>query len=167
MRRRPPPLDLMGVYFPGRAAPAEDAMAIVRYNPLSELRSMQDKMNRLLDMAWTRQVGDEIKEGVWHPPADVYEDDSAVTIKVELPDLEKKDIEIKIEEQTLTVKGERRHCEEIRKENFHRIERYFGPFQRSFSLAPDLDTDRLSVSCDCGVLSIVIPKLQQSPRLGG
>ena len=133
-------------------------MAIVRYNPLSELRSMQDKMNRLLDMAWTREVGEEIREGVWHPPADVYEDGSAVTIKVELPDMEQKDIEIKVEEQTLTVKGERKHGEEIRKENFHRIERYFGPFQRSFALAPDLDTARISAGCACGVLTVVIPK---------
>ena len=134
-------------------------MAIVRYNPLSELRSMQDKMNRLLDMAWTREVGEEIREGVWHPPADVYEDDAAVTIKVELPDMDQKDIEIKVEEQTLTVKGERKHGEQILKENFHRIERYFGPFQRSFSLPPELDTAGINASCDCGVLTIVIPKL--------
>ena len=135
-------------------------MAIVKYNPLSELRSMQDKMNRLLDMAWTREVGEEIREGVWHPPADVYEDDATITIKVELPDMEQKDIEIKIEENTLTIRGERRHGEEIRKENFHRIERYFGPFQRSFSLPSDLDRDRIGVSCECGVLTITVPKTQ-------
>src|SRR5690242_13115945 len=134
-------------------------MAIVRYNPLSELRSMQDKMNRLLDMAWNRDVGEDIREGVWHPPADIYEDEAAVTIKVELPDMEQKEIEIKVEESTLTVRGERRHSEEIRKECFHRIERYFGPFQRSFSLPPDLDTDRLHAACECGVLTITIPKL--------
>jgi len=133
-------------------------MAIVRYNPLSELRSMQDKMNRLLDMAWTREVGEEIREGVWHPPAEIYEDDEAVTIKVELPDLEQKDIDIKVEENTLTIKGERRHGEQIKKENFHRIERYFGPFQRSFSLPPDLDSERLTAYCDCGVLTIKVPK---------
>ena len=133
-------------------------MAIVKYNPLSELRSMQDKMNRLLDMAWTREVGEEIREGVWHPPADVYEDDETVTIKVELPDMEQKDIEIRVEENTLTIKGERRHGEEIRKENFHRIERYFGPFQRSFSLPAELDRERISASCDCGVLTITVPK---------
>jgi len=133
-------------------------MAIVKYNPLSELRSMQDKMNRLLDMAWTREVGEEIREGVWHPAADVYEDDRAVTIKVELPDMEQKDIDIRIEEHTLTIRGERRHGEEIRKENFHRIERYFGPFQRSFSLPPELDSGRISASCDFGVLTIIIPK---------
>jgi len=133
-------------------------MAIVKYNPLSELRSMQDKMNRLLDLAWTREVGEEIREGVWHPAADIYEDDEAVTIKVELPDLEQKDIDIRIEENTLTIKGERRHGEEIRKENFHRIERYFGPFQRSFFLPPDLDRDGIQASCDCGILTIRVPK---------
>lgn len=133
-------------------------MAIVRYNPLSELRSMQDKMNRLLDMAWTREVGEEIKEGVWHPPADVYESSKAVTIKMELPDLELNDIEIKVEDHTLTIKGERRHTEEIRKENFHRIERYFGPFQRSFAIPPDFDTTSFNASCAYGVLTVVIPK---------
>ena len=137
-------------------------MAIVRYNPLSELRSMQDKMNRLLDMAWTREVGEEIREGVWHPPADIYEDDQTVTIKVELPDMEQKDIEIRIEENTLTIRGERRHDEQIRKENFHRIERYFGPFQRSFSLPADLDRAKVTASCDCGVLTITVPKAPHS-----
>jgi len=133
-------------------------MAIVKYNPLSELRSMQDKMNRLLDMAWTREVGEEIREGVWHPAADIYEDETTVTIKVELPDMEQKDIEIRIEENTLTIRGERRHGKEIRKENFHRIERYFGPFQRSFSLPLELDSGKISASCDCGVLTITVPK---------
>jgi len=140
-------------------------MAIVRYNPLSELRSMQDKMNRLLDMAWTREVGEEIREGVWHPPADIYEDDQTVTIKVELPDMEQKDIEIRIEENTLTIRGERKHGEQIRKENFHRIERYFGPFQRSFSLPADLDRAKVSASCDCGVLTITVPKEQKSAKI--
>jgi HSP20 family protein len=133
-------------------------MAIVKYNPLRELRSMQDKMNRLLDLAWTREIGEELREGVWHPAADIYEDDSTVTIKVEVPDLEQKDIEIRVEENALTIKGERRHSDEIRKENFHRIERYFGPFQRSFSLSPDLDRDRIQITCDLGILTIIIPK---------
>jgi len=133
-------------------------MGIVRYNPLSELRSMQDKMNRLLDLAWTREIGEEIPAGAWHPPADIYEDAASVTLKIELPDMDQKDIEIRIEDHILTVKGERRHGEEIRKENFHRIERYFGPFQRSFSLPQDLDHERISVKCGLGVLTIVIPK---------
>ncbi|MBJ6726987.1 Hsp20/alpha crystallin family protein [Geomesophilobacter sediminis] len=138
-------------------------MAIVKYNPLSELRSMQEKMNRLLDLAWTKEVGDELREGVWQPPADIFEDDEAVTIQVELPDLEEKDVEIRVEEQVLTIKGERKHGEEIKKENFHRIERYYGPFQRSFVLLPELESEKLKISCDNGVLTIVIPKVRQEP----
>lgn len=138
-------------------------MGIVRYNPLSELRSMQDKMNRLLDMAWTREAGDEIREGVWHPPADIYEDEQGVTVKVELPDMDQKEIEIRVEENVLSIKGERKHPEEFKKENFHRIERYFGPFQRSFSLPPELDSDRISACCDCGVLTIKVPRKGATP----
>jgi HSP20 family protein len=134
-------------------------MAIVRYNPLSELRSVQDKMNRLLDLAWTREIGDEIIEGVWQPPADIYEDDAALTVKVDLPDLDLEEIEIRVEGNTLTVKGERKHDKQIRKENFHRIERYFGPFQRSFPLPAGLATDRIESSCQFGLLQIRIPKL--------
>jgi HSP20 family protein len=137
-------------------------MGIVRYNPLSELRSMQDKMNRLLDLAWTREIGEETPGGVWHPPADVYENESAVILKIELPDMDQKDIEIRIEDHVLTVKGERRHGEEIRKENFHRIERYFGPFQRSFALPQDLEHSQISASCELGVLTIIIPKQAES-----
>jgi HSP20 family protein len=139
-------------------------MAIVRYNPLSELRSMQDRMNRLLDMAWTREIGDEIVEGLWHPPADIYEDDATVTVKVELPDMGLEEIEVKLEENILTVRGERKHGEQFRKENFHRIERYFGPFHRSFSLPADIDGVRLSSSCESGVLTITIPKIHGKQR---
>ena len=64
-----------------------------------------------------------------------------------------------MEENTLTIRGERRHGVEIRKENFHRIERYFGPFQRSFSLPAGLDCERISASCDCGILTITVPKV--------
>jgi HSP20 family protein len=133
-------------------------MAIVRYNPLSELRSMQDKMNRLLDMAWTKDIGDEMREGVWQPPADMYENDAAVTIKVELPDLELEGIEIRTDDNILTIKGERKHGEQFKKENFHRIERYFGPFQRSFALPAGVDSAKISTTCDCGVLTVSIPK---------
>ena len=133
-------------------------MAIVKYNPLSELRSMQDKMNRLLDLAWTREVGEELREGAWHPPADIYEDDRAVTIKVELPDMEQKDIEIRVEENTLIIRGERRHSEELKRENFHRIERYYGPFQRSFALSGEIDGALVTATCDSGVLTLTLPK---------
>ena len=83
-------------------------MAIVRYNPFRELRTMQEQMNRLLDLAWNREAGEELNEGVWQPPVDIYEDEDSVVIKAELPDIDQKDIEVRIEDNTLLLKGERK-----------------------------------------------------------
>lgn len=133
-------------------------MAIVKYNPLNELRNMQDKMNRLLDLAWTREAGEEMRDGVWQPPADIYEDERELTVKMELPDLELEAIDVRFEGGTLTIKGERTHRESMKTENFHRIERYYGPFQRSFAFPMELDAAHMSTACECGVLTVTIPK---------
>ena len=133
-------------------------MAIVKYNPFKELRTMQDQMNRMLDVAWNREFGEELKEGVWQPPVDIYEDEHSVVIKAEVPDVELKDIEVKIENNTLTLRGERKHSSEVKKENYYRVERYFGQFQRSFSLPQAIDQDKVQATCDKGILTITLPK---------
>lgn len=137
-------------------------MAIVHYNPLRELRNMQEQMNRLLDLAWNRETGEELKEGVWQPPVDIYEDSQSVVIKAEIPDVDQKDIEVKIEDNMLTLKGERRHGQDFRKENYHRIERYYGTFQRSFALPPTIDQGRVKATCDRGVLTVTLPKKEET-----
>jgi len=136
-------------------------MAIVKYNPFRELRTMQDQMNRMLDMAWNREFGEELKEGVWQPPVDIYEDDQSVVIKAEVPDVDQKDIEVRIENNTLTLKGERKHSSEIKKENYYRVERYFGQFQRSFSLPQSIDQDKVEATCEKGILTITLPKREE------
>ena len=133
-------------------------MAIVKYNPFRELRTMQDQMNRMLDLAWSREFGEELKEGVWQPPVDIYEDEQSVVIKAEIPDVDQKDIDIKIENNTLTLRGERKHSSEVKKENYYRVERYFGQFQRSFSLPQSIDQEKVQASCDKGILTITLPK---------
>jgi HSP20 family protein len=133
-------------------------MAIVKYNPFRELRTMQEQMNRMLDMAWNSEFGEELKEGAWQPPVDIYEDEHSVIIKAEVPDVDQKDIDVRIEGNTLTLKGERRHSSDIRKENYYRVERCFGQFQRSFSLPQSIDRDNIQASCDKGVLTITLPK---------
>ena len=137
-------------------------MAIVKYNPFRELRAMQEQMNRLLDLAWNREPGEELREGVWQPPVDVYEDEEVVVIKAELPGIDQKDIEIKIENNTLTLRGERKHDQEIQKENFHRVERFYGTFQRSFSLPQTVDQEKVKAACDKGVLTITLPKKEET-----
>lgn len=138
-------------------------MALVKYNPLRELRSMQEQMNRLLNLSWNHDLaGEDIKEGIWQPPVDIYETEENIIIKAELPDVEQKDIEVKIEDNTLTLKGERKHVSEVKKENYHRIERYFGAFQRSFSLPANVQQENVSATSDKGVLTITLPKKEES-----
>jgi HSP20 family protein len=137
-------------------------MAIVKYNPFRELRSMQEQMNRLLDLAWNREPGEELREGVWQPPVDIFEDAESLIIKAELPGIDQKDIDVRIEDSTLTLRGERKHDQEVRKENYHRIERYYGSFQRSFSLPATIDQEKVKATCDKGVLTIVLPKKEET-----
>ena len=137
-------------------------MAIVRYNPFRELRTMQEQMNRLLDLAWNKEAGEELKEGLWQPPVDIYEDESTVVIKAEVPGVDQKEIDIRIEDNTLTLRGERKHSQDVKKENYHRIERYFGTFQRSFSLPATVDQEKVAASCDKGVLTITLPKKEET-----
>jgi HSP20 family protein len=136
-------------------------MAIVKYNPFRELRAMQEQMNRLLDLAWNREPGEEMREGVWQPPVDIFEDVESLIIKAELPGIEQKDIDVRIEDNTLTLRGERKHDQEVRKENYHRVERYYGSFQRSFSLPATIDQEKVKATCDKGVLTIVLPKKEE------
>ena len=138
-------------------------MAIVKYNPLRELRTMQDQMDRLLNLSWGAPdfPGEDIKEGVWQPAVDIYETPESIVIKAELPDVEQKDIDVRIEDNTLTIKGERKHESEVKKENYHRIERYFGSFQRSFKLPATVDQEQVSANCEKGVLTVTLPKKEE------
>jgi HSP20 family protein len=136
-------------------------MAIVKYSPFRDLRNMQEQMNRLLDLAWSRESGEELREGVWQPPVDIFEDEDEVVIKAELPGIDQKDIEVRIEDNTLMLKGERKLDQSIQKENYHRVERYYGPFQRSFSLPPTIDQEKVKANCERGVLTIILPKKEE------
>lgn len=136
-------------------------MAIVKYNPFRDLRAMQEQMNRLLDMAWNRESGEELREGIWQPPVDIYEDENSVVIKAELPGVDQKEIDIRIEDNTLTLRGERKHSQDVKKENYHRVERFYGTFQRSFSLPHTIDQEHVKAACDQGVLTITLPKREE------
>jgi len=138
-------------------------MALVKYNPLRELRSMQDQMDRLLNLSWGggEYPGEDIKEGIWQPAVDIYETADSIVIKAELPDVDQKDIDVRIEDNLLTIKGERKHESEVKKENYHRIERYFGSFQRSFKLPATVEQEKVAASCEKGVLTVTLPKKEE------
>ena len=140
-------------------------MAIVKYNPFRDLRTMQEQMNRLLDLAWSKESGEDLRDGIWQPAVDIYEDGDSVVIKAELPDVDQEDIDVKIENNTLTLRGERKLDQSIKKENFHRIERYYGFFQRSFALPHTIAQEGIQVVSERGVLTITLPKKEETkPR---
>jgi HSP20 family protein len=138
-------------------------MALVKYNPLRELRTMQEQMNRLLNLSWNHDIsGEDTRESIWQPAVDIYETEDSIVIKAEVPDVDQKDIDVRIEDNTLILKGERKHEDQVKKENYHRIERYFGSFQRSFSLPATIDQEKVVATCDKGVLNIILPKKEET-----
>ena len=133
-------------------------MSMVRFDPFRDLAVLQDRMNRLFNDAHSpRQTDDLMSRGTWTPAVDIYEVDGALVLKAELPDMRREDIDISIENSTLTIRGERKLDNEIKQENFHRIERAYGSFVRSFSLPPTVDAGKIGAEYKNGVLSVKLP----------
>ncbi|NIM59548.1 MAG: Hsp20 family protein [Candidatus Aminicenantes bacterium] len=134
-------------------------MAIVRWGPFRDLITLRERMNRLFEDAFPYR-GDE-KELVassWAPAVDIYEKENALVLATEVPGLDENDIEIKIEDNTLTLIGERKFEKETKEENYHRIERSYGSFHRSFTLPRYIDEDKIKAEYENGVLKIMMPK---------
>ena len=135
-------------------------MTLTKWDPFKDLLTLQDRMNRLFDES-VRNVkpGDEaLSSAIWSPAVDIYETDDEVVVKAELPEINQKDIDIQIENNTVTLRGERKFNKETKKENFHRIERAYGPFSRSFSLPGTVDQEKISADYKDGILKISMPK---------
>jgi HSP20 family protein len=131
---------------------------MVRFDPFRDLAVLQDRMNRLFNEAHSpRQSDDLMSRGTWTPAVDIYEVDGALVLKAELPDMRREDIDVSVENNTLTIRGERKLDNEIKQESFHRIERAYGSFVRSFSLPHTVDAGKIGAEYKNGVLSITLP----------
>lgn len=142
-------------------------MALTRFDPFRDLSILQDRMNRLFNDAGpsARRDDDVLSRGTWLPAVDVYEQDSALVLKAELPGMKREDFDVTIENSTLTIRGERKLDSEIKQDNVHRVERAFGAFSRSFTLAPKVDSAKISAEYKDGVLSIRLPFREEAkPR---
>ena len=141
-------------------------MAIVRWDPVRELVVMQDRLNRFFDDFGRRTDEEGMDGGDWIPAVDIYQSDAnEVVLKAELPGLEREDIDVKVENNTLTIKGERRQDVEVKKEHFHRVERSYGAFSRSFSLPSTIDSGKVRAEYRDGVLTVSLPLREESkPR---
>ena len=132
---------------------------LTRWEPFREFSTLQDRMNRLFRESFNDAGLDEsLTTSTFAPAVDVYEDEHKVTLKIEVPGIEEKDIDVRVENNTLTVHGERKIEKEEKEENYRRVERQYGSFTRTFTLPTTVDTDNVSANYDKGVLKVSLPK---------
>jgi HSP20 family protein len=136
--------------------------AVVRFDPFRDITSLRDEMNRL----FSRTVGDGVSSGsAWTPAVDIFDTEEAIVLKAELPGLAAEDIDIEIDDNVLTLKGERRFQETVDEGRFYRLERAYGHFQRSVTLPQGVKADEISADFENGVLSVRVPKADEvKPR---
>src|SRR5438477_12843916 len=130
---------------------------LTRLDPFREFSTLQDRMNRLFQQSYGDRE-EALTTSTFAPAVDVYEDEHNVTLKIEVPGIDEKDIDVRIENNTLTVHGERKIETEEKEENFRRIERQYGSFTRSFTLPSSVDPGQVSANYDRGVLKITLSK---------
>ncbi len=132
---------------------------LTRWEPFREFSAMQDRMNRLFRESYSPEGPEEaLTTTSFAPAVDIYEDEHNITLKIEVPGIDEKDIDVRIENNTLTVHGERKIEKEEKEENFRRVERQYGGFTRSFTLPSSVDPGQVSAHYDKGVLNINLAK---------
>ena len=132
-------------------------MSLTHFDPLASIRLFED--------AFTRMVNEPRANRPWSPAVDIYETENELVLKADLPDVDLKDIDVRVENQTLTISGERKFDQEHTGQGYHRIERSYGSFVRSFSVPSSFDTDHIAAGFKNGVLSVTLPKKEAAkPR---
>jgi HSP20 family protein len=142
-------------------------MAVARWTPARDIPSIRDEMNRLLNEFWGKGLGEEgtWSSGAWMPPVDIYESDDALVVKAELPGFSKEDIAVELKDNTLMLRGERKREAEMKEGNYHRMERTYGVFHRSFVLPTTVDQQKVKATYKDGVLELSLPKVEAAkPR---
>ena len=134
-------------------------MAVVKWDPFRDLISIQDRMNRLFEQTLSRSRGEEgAAAATWTPAVDIYETVDTIVIKADLPGVVREDIEIQVDDNTLTLKGERRFSKDVQEESYLRIERTYGSFHRCFTLPATIRQEEIRAVCRDGVLELALPK---------
>src|SRR5512141_665175 len=132
---------------------------LTRWDPLRDLATMQNRINRFVRETYSPEGPEEaLTTTSFAPPVDIYEDEHNITLKLEVPGIAEKDIDVRIDNNTLTVHGEREMEKEEKEENFRRVERQYGSFTRSFTLPSSVDPQQVSANYNKGVLKITLAK---------
>ncbi|MGH9706686.1 MAG: Hsp20/alpha crystallin family protein [Candidatus Acidiferrales bacterium] len=135
--------------------------AISQWNRFRNLSSFQDQFNRLFEPTREGQA-DNSALTTWAPAVDIYENENELVIKADLPDINEKDLDVRVENNTLTVRGERKFEQEVKEENYLRVERAYGSFSRSFNLPSSVNTEAIKAEYKNGVLTVALPKRAES-----
>jgi HSP20 family protein len=140
-------------------------MAIHRFDPFREAVALQNRVNSIFRDLNANEASEPVAAASFVPAVDVYEDAKKIVIKLEVPGIDQKDLDIRVENHTLTVKGERKFEAEEKEQNFHRIERRFGSFYRAFTLPSTVDTENVQAGYTNGVLKLELSKKAEAqPR---
>jgi HSP20 family protein len=138
-------------------------MAVVKWDPFRDLLSIQDRMNRLFEQTMSRSRTEEgMGPSTWTPAVDIYETTEAIVMQADLPGLRREDIDIQIQDNTLTLRGERRFAKDAQEENYLRIERAYGAFQRSFTLPATVHLEKIRAVFRDGILELTLPKAAEA-----
>jgi HSP20 family protein len=143
-------------------------MAIVKWEPFRDLLGLQGRMNRLFEdslRGWshgTTADDDWALGGTWAPLVDIYEQEGNLVLKAELPGVDPKDVDIRLENNILTLSGDRKVDSEVKRENYHRVERAYGSFTRSFTLPSVINQEKIQAEFKDGVLKVTLPKREEA-----
>src|SRR4029079_11043447 len=138
-------------------------MGIVRYDPFRDLRTLQEEVNRLFSSNLGRSFGDEgIGRGAWAPSVDIYENKDQIVLEAELPGMNQEDFDLSIENSVITLRGERKFEKTDDSDNYHRVERSYGSFTRSFTLPQTVSAEDAKAEYSNGVLRVTLPKREET-----
>jgi HSP20 family protein len=140
-------------------------MAIMRWDPMRDFGSLQDRINRLFEetlRGFSAGDREDLEKGMWAPAVDIYETEDSYVVSADLPGMNKEDIQIDLRDSTLTIKGEKKFVEEVKRDHYVRIERAYGTFVRSFTLPQTVDADGIKANYKDGVLTLTLPKTEQA-----
>ena len=135
--------------------------AITRWDTYGGLSGLQDQVNRLFEATFPRR-SDNSALTTWAPAVDIYETENELVVKADLPDVNEKDLDVRVENNTLTVRGERKFEKKVEEENYLRVERSYGTFSRSFSLPNTINSEAIKAEYKSGVLTVTLPKRAES-----
>jgi HSP20 family protein len=133
-------------------------MAIIKWDPWREFQNIQDEMSRVFERAFGPIKTPKIAR--WTPAIDMYDKDDSIVIKAELPGIKPNEVELSIVDNSLKIKGERKYGEEVREENYYRMEQHYGSFERVIPLPTEVKVEEVKATYHDGILDIVLPKIE-------